>query len=76
MNAPDKQHAHLPTEDDFHKLIHENHMWGLWELASAMTPHPMPEAIPYMWKWSLIDSICKESGTAVPVDGGLTIKNA
>ena len=52
-------------EDAFHKRIHDNHMWGLWELASAMTPHPMPEAIPYMWKWSLLDSICKESGTEI-----------
>ena len=45
MNAPAK------TEDAFHQLIHRNHMWGLWEIASQMTPHPRPEAIAYQWKW-------------------------
>ena len=39
MNAP-------ATEDSFHKLIHENYMYGLWEIASQMTPHPRPEAVP------------------------------
>ena len=24
----------------FHQRIHDNHMYGLWELASQMTPHP------------------------------------
>jgi len=61
MNAP------IRTEDAFHKLIHENHMYGLWEIASQMTPHPRPEAIPYQWKWSLLERVVKESATAVPV---------
>jgi len=61
MNAPTK------TEDSFHQLIHRNHMWGLWEIASQMTPHPRPEAIPYQWKWSLLKEVVKQSGTAVPV---------
>ena len=34
MNAPTK------TEDAFHQTIHQNHIWGLWEIASQMTPHP------------------------------------
>ena len=33
-------------EDAFHKRIHDNHMWGLWEIASQMTPHPRPAAVP------------------------------
>jgi gentisate 1,2-dioxygenase len=61
MNAPTK------TEDSFHQLIHQNHMWGLWEIASQMTPHPRPEAIPYQWKWSLLKEVVKRSCTAVPV---------
>jgi gentisate 1,2-dioxygenase len=61
MNAPTK------TEDAFHQLIHRNHMWGLWEIASQMTPHPRPEAIPYQWKWSLLKEVVKQSCTAVPV---------
>jgi len=61
MNAPVK------TEDKFHQLIHQNHMWGLWEIASQMTPHPRPEAVPYQWKWSLLKEVVKQSATAVPV---------
>jgi gentisate 1,2-dioxygenase len=42
-------------------------MWGLWEIASQMTPHPQPEAVPYQWKWSLLKDVVKQSSTAVPV---------
>jgi gentisate 1,2-dioxygenase len=63
MNAPD-QHK---TEDAFHKRIHDHHMWGLWEIASQMTPHPRPDAIPYIWKWSVVEDIVKQSCVAVPV---------
>ena len=61
MNAPTK------TEDAFHQLIHQNHMWGLWEIASQMTPHPKPQAIAHQWKWSLLERVVRESATAVPV---------
>src|SRR5688572_11230950 len=61
MNAP------IHTEDAFHRLIHENHMYGLWEIASQMTPHPRPEAVPYQWKWSLLEQVAKQSAGAVPV---------
>src|SRR6267378_2871632 len=61
MNAPIR-HA-----DAFHKLIHENHMYGLWEIASQMTPQPRPEAIPHLWKWSLLERVVEASCTAVPV---------
>ena len=61
MNAP------IKTEDSFHQLIHQNHMWGLWEIASQMTPHPRPEAIAHQWKWSLLKEVVKQSATAVPV---------
>ena len=61
MNAPSK------TEDAFHQLIHQNHMWGLWEIASQMTPQPRPEAVPYQWKWSLLKEVVQQSCSAVPV---------
>src|SRR5947209_6984704 len=61
MNAPVK------SEDRFHQLIHQNHMWGLWEIASQMTPQPRPEAVPYQWKWSLLKEVVKQSCSAVPV---------
>jgi len=61
MNAPTK------TEDSFHQLIHKNHLWGLWEIASQMTPHPKPQAVPHQWKWSLLKEVVKQSAKAVPV---------
>ena len=61
MNAP------IKTEDAFHQLIHQNHMYGLWEIASQMTPHPKPEAIAHQWKWALLKEVVKQSATAVPV---------
>src|SRR3970040_1469214 len=50
-----------------HERMHGNHMYGLWELASQMTAHPEPKMIPYMWPWSVTDSIIAESAKAVPV---------
>jgi len=57
----------LPAEDAFHKRIHANHMYGLWELASQMTPHPVPQMVPWLWNWQVTEAIVKESGRAVPV---------
>ena len=55
------------VERDFHERMHAAHIYGLWELASQMTPHPEPHAIPYMWPASLLEPIVRESGEAVPV---------
>ena len=55
------------SEDAFHTLIHEHHMWGLWEIASQMTPHPRPDAVPHQWRWSVLKRIIEESAVAVPV---------
>jgi gentisate 1,2-dioxygenase len=52
---------------DFHKRMHEAHMYGLWELASQMTRHPEPKAVPYIWKAALLEALVRESGEAVPV---------
>ena len=58
----------LTTVDrDFHERMHAAHIYGLWELAGAMTRHPEPKAIPYMWKSSLLEAIVRESGEVVPV---------
>lgn len=53
--------------EQFHDLIHKNHMYGLWELASQMTPHPEPQSIPYMWSRPIIQEVIEQSGQAVPV---------
>jgi gentisate 1,2-dioxygenase len=55
------------VERDFHERMHAAHIYGLWELAGAMTRHPEPKAIPYMWKSSLLEAIVRESGEVVPV---------
>lgn len=59
--------ARSTEQDAFHQRIHANHIYGLWELASQMTPHPQPKAIPHMWPAHLLRSIVDESGEAVPV---------
>ena len=51
----------------FHERMHANNMYGLWELASQMTPHPQPKMIAHMWPWSLTEPIIAESADAVPV---------
>jgi gentisate 1,2-dioxygenase len=51
----------------FHERMHANNMYGLWELASQMTPNPQPKMIPHMWPWSVTESIVEESARAVPV---------
>ena len=55
------------VEADFHERMHAAHMYGLWELASQMTRHPEPKAIPYLWKSSVIEAMVRESGEVVPV---------
>ena len=52
---------------EFHQRMHGAHMYGLWELASQMTRHPEPQAIPYMWKAALIDAMVRDAGRNVPV---------
>src|SRR5215467_14615898 len=55
------------VEKEFHEKMHAAHMYGLWELAGQMTKHPEPKAIPFMWKASLIETLVREAGEAVPV---------
>jgi gentisate 1,2-dioxygenase len=55
------------VEQDFHERMHAAQIYGLWELASQMTGHPQPAAIPHMWKSSLIEAMVRESGDVVPV---------
>jgi gentisate 1,2-dioxygenase len=61
------QTAQGTITEQFHELIHKNHMYGLWELAGLMTAHPQPEIIPHMWPWSLLKQVVEQSGEAVPV---------
>jgi gentisate 1,2-dioxygenase len=59
--------APASREQAFHELIHANHMYGLWELASQMTPQPRPKAIAHMWTAPLIEKVVEQSAGAVPV---------
>jgi gentisate 1,2-dioxygenase len=54
-------------ERDFHDRMHEAHMYGLWELASQMTPRPAPRAIPYLWTAAQLEKMVREAGEVVPV---------
>ena len=51
----------------FHQRMHANNMYGLWELASQMTPQPQPKMIPHLWPWSTLEPIITDSTLAVPV---------
>jgi gentisate 1,2-dioxygenase len=55
------------AREAFHKRMHANHMYGLWELASQMTPTPQPKMIAHMWPWSVTEAMIAESAEAVPV---------
>jgi gentisate 1,2-dioxygenase len=59
--------ATTAVESAFHERMHAAHMYGLWELASQMTRHPEPKAIPYMWTARVLDALVREAGEAVPV---------
>jgi gentisate 1,2-dioxygenase len=61
------QHAATATAQEFHERMHAAHMYGLWELASQMTRHPEPKAIPYIWKAAVLEAMVREAGEAVPV---------
>jgi len=51
----------------FHQRMHAANMYGLWELASQMTPQPQPKMVAHMWPWSILEPIITESTEAVPV---------
>lgn len=55
------------AREAFHQRMHANNMYGLWELASQMTPQPQPKMVAHMWPWSVVESIVAESANAVPV---------
>jgi gentisate 1,2-dioxygenase len=67
MAKPEKKVDANSFREAFHQRMHANHMYGLWELASQMTPQPQPKMIAHMWPWSLLESIISESAEAVPV---------
>ena len=67
MAKPEKKVDAVSFREAFHQRMHANHMYGLWELASQMTPQPQPKMIAHMWRWSLLESIIGESAEAVPV---------
>jgi gentisate 1,2-dioxygenase len=55
------------VEQDFHRRMHAAGIYGLWELASQMTKHPEPQAVPHMWRAKLLDAMVSEAAEVVPV---------
>jgi gentisate 1,2-dioxygenase len=62
-----KAQSQTSLREAFHERMHANNMYGLWELASQMTPHPQPKMVAHMWPWSVTEPIIGESADAVPV---------
>jgi len=67
MAKPEVRSEADAFREAFHERMHANNMYGLWELASQMTPHPQPKMIAHMWPWSATESIIAQSAQAVPV---------
>ena len=67
MAKPEVRSEANAFREAFHERMHANHMYGLWELASQMTPHPQPKMVAHMWPWSVTESIISQSAQAVPV---------
>lgn len=55
------------VEKDFHQRMHAAQIYGLWELASQMTPRPELRAIAHLWPAALLETIIREAGEVVPV---------
>ncbi len=53
MAKPEPRSEGDAFREAFHERMHANNMYGLWELASQMTPNPQPKMIPHMWPWSV-----------------------
>jgi gentisate 1,2-dioxygenase len=64
MKAEEQSNA---LREAFHERMHAANMYGLWELASQMTPQPQPKMIAHMWPWLVLEPIITESAQAVPV---------
>ena len=59
--------APTSVERDFHERMHAAGLHGLWELASQMTRHPEPQAVPHMWPAAVLDAMVSEAAAVVPV---------
>src|SRR5262245_55874941 len=47
--------------------MHEDHIFGLWELPSPMTPHPPPEMQAPIRPWSTLEQDVRQSSDVVPL---------
>ena len=59
--------APTAVAQDFHQRMHAAGLHGLWELASQMTGHPEPKAVPHLWPAALLDAMVREAAEVVPV---------
>lgn len=53
--------------DEF-KKEHLNPLWT--QLGNLMPMHPVPRAVPHVWKWSKLHPLAQKSGDLVPVGRG------
>lgn len=54
-----------------YKGFADNYLNPLWtQTANLMPKHPLPEAVPHVWKWSTLLPLAEASGDLVPVGRG------
>lgn len=60
-----------PEIDHLYASFSENHLNPLWtQIGDLMPMHPMPKAVPHVWKWSALYPLAQKSGELIPVGRG------
>ena len=60
-----------PELRELYQGFKDNHLNPLWTQTGNLMPmHPMPQAVPYVWKWSTLLPLAERAGDLVPVGRG------
>src|SRR6185437_292189 len=75
MMSDPKGHGGQPDDTPALRQLYadfkSNHLNPLWTQTGNLMPrHPMPRALPHVWKWSELYALAKQSGDLVPVGRG------
>ena len=75
MMSDNKAHGGQPDDTPALRQLYadfkSNHLNPLWTQTGNLMPrHPMPRAVPHVWKWSELYALARQSGSLVPVGRG------
>jgi gentisate 1,2-dioxygenase len=70
MSILDKETGHAAGLDDFYADLEANNMPALWlYMSQLITPKPVTDAIPYLWRWEEIYPRIMKAGE-IPIERG------